>query len=323
MGSAVGSAVGSVRTLTPMTADYLHDGPDRPPAQPARRRLARGEAAAWPPGGLADIRTPALARWVRDWEWWRTQPEAARAPAHWALHHACLEKLDTLGEVLAGCGRDRSVPEEIADSRLAAVVAEARAGDVTAARLALQRVLPALLRRACRRARLGRRTMGDILDDLLCSAWLCIVDYPLERRPVKIAVNVVRDAEYRVYGYVPIVERNSVLMPVEEMPERPARIDGQPEDARTEAAPQLFDTIVDAVAEGFPIDDARLLAELFVYGVPVDDMAARDGVSPRAVRYRRSTALKQLTRWFRPTPSETSRHPRPAGHDRPDPVTTP
>jgi hypothetical protein len=249
---------------------------------------------------------------VRDWDWWRTDPAALRAPEQWAGRHPCLEGLGTLGEVLAGCGRDPSVPEKIADARLAAVVAEARTGDATAARLAVQRVLPALLRRACRRARLGRRSMGDILDDLLTSAWLCVVDYPLERRPVKIAVNIVRDAEYRVFGYVPITERVSVLMPVEDMPERPARIDGQPEESTAEPAAQLFEVLMDAVAEGFPVEDARLLAELFVYGMAVEDLAAREQVSPRAIRYRRSTALKHLARWFGLTSPLTGRQPRPA-----------
>lgn len=299
MGFRVGFAVGSVLTLTCMTADYVPEDAGPAPVPRSRATNANSSTTAWPPPrGVADIRTPALARWVRDWDWWRADPAAERAPAQWAARHPCLAGLDTLGEVLAGCGRDPNVTEEMADARLAAVVAEARAGDQTAARLAVQRVLPALLRRACRRARLGRRPLGDVLDDMLTSAWLCVVDYPLERRPVKIAVNLVRDAEYRVYGYVPIVERNSVLMPVEEIPERLAHLDGRPEETSTDPAVQLFDLLVEAVANGFETDDARLLAELFVYGMSIEDMAAREGVSPRAIRYRRSTALKHLARWF-------------------------
>ena len=41
----------------------------------------------------------------------------------------------------------------------------------------------------------GRPTT-ELFDDLVANAWLVIRGFPIERRPAKIAVNVLRDAEY-------------------------------------------------------------------------------------------------------------------------------
>jgi len=240
-----------------------------------------------------------LARLTHDWEWWQATPAAAAAPARWQERHPCLAGLGTLADVLAGCGRDRTVAQEVADARLAAVVAEARAGDQVAARVALQRVLPGLVRRAAARARLTRHPLGEILDDLVTSAWLIIVEYPLENRPVKIAVNILMDAEYRLYGYLPVMRRNTVLVPTrEQLPERPARMDGTPLDTPPNAAIQLHEVLLEAAAAGFSVPTARLIAELYVYGATIAEVAAREGVTDRAIRYRRSAALARLARWL-------------------------
>jgi len=284
----VKAAVTSVSTLPYMT-----------PSDTAAERITRDDQPADGGGanaGAAGIRTQALTRWTREWEWWRTQPGGRVAVSRWGQRHPCLAGLHTLEDVLAGCGRDRAVPEPVADKRLAAVVAEARAGDRTATRLVLQRVMPALVHRAGSRARLSRQPLGAVLEDLLASAWLVIAEYPLERRPTKIAVNIIRDAEYRIYGYVPVSVRRSVLVPPEKLPERSTRVGGVATDEPEQALGQLSHVLVEAVRQGFPGADARLLAELFVFGLPVVDIARRDGVSQRWVRSRRQRALERLAR---------------------------
>ena len=60
--------------------------------------------------------------------------------------------------------------------------------DALAARIVLQRILPAL-------AGLARRGAGtwadrqDLLDELVANAWLRIRSYPVERRPHRVAAN--------------------------------------------------------------------------------------------------------------------------------------
>src|SRR5215204_1762111 len=108
------------------------------------RTASRADAAVSPPGVIE------IAQWPAEWEGWLTRAEAAPAVNRWARRHPCLAGLTTLPEVLAACGRDRRVPEDLADARLAAVVSEARRGDRVAARLVLERVLPGLNRRALR-----------------------------------------------------------------------------------------------------------------------------------------------------------------------------
>jgi DNA-directed RNA polymerase specialized sigma24 family protein len=284
----VKAAVTSVLTLSHMTASDT--AAER--ITPDDQRAKTGGADA----GAAGIRTQALARWSREWEWWRTQPSGRIAVSRWGKRHPCLAGLNTLEDVLAGCGRDRAVSEPVADERLAAVVAEARTGDRTATRLVLQRVLPALAHRAGSRARLSRQPLGAVLEDMLASAWLVIAEYPLERRPAKIAVNIIRDAEYRIYGYVPVSVRRSVLVPPEKLPERSTRVGGVAADEPEQALGQLSQVLVEAVRQGFPSADARLLGELFVFGLPVVEIARRDGVSQRWVRSRRQRALERLAR---------------------------
>ncbi len=47
---------------------------------------------------------------------------------------------------------------------------------------------------------------GDEKEDLV------IATYPVERRPVKIVANVIRDATHSVAGYVPVIDWNTMLL---------------------------------------------------------------------------------------------------------------
>jgi DNA-directed RNA polymerase specialized sigma24 family protein len=238
-----------------------------------------------------------VTRWSEDWEWWRTRSASFSAVASWQERHACLAGAKSPQDVLEACGADRMIPMELADRRLAAVVAEARTGDPVAARLALQRVFPGLVTRASHRASIHRRPIDGVLEELMASAWLVISEFPLDRRPVKIAVNIIRDAEYRLYGYVPVTARNTIPMQAEDLPQslppgvsHGSSFGGDPQD-RLGEAPRM---LLDAVQEGFPADDARLLAQLFVFDLTVTEIAAADGVSTRRVRARRKSALERL-----------------------------
>jgi hypothetical protein len=246
------------------------------------------------PGRAGPIRSAVLARWAADWDRWRSSPAAASAVARWRAVHGCLAGFRDVEEVLAGCGRDRSVPDAVADARLAALVAEARAGDRAAARLVLERVMPGLVRAASRQARVWRLSFGQVLDDLAAAAWVQIVRYPLARRPVKVAVNILRDAQYDLFGYVPATVRATVPAAPETLPVGPAGLSGAPVDADEPAAVELLEVLASAVRAGLPQEDGRLLAELLVFGLTPEHLGARDGLSPRTVRWRRRAAIGRL-----------------------------
>ena len=249
--------------------------------------------------------TESVSRWNAEWNAWCAQSTSRTAVARWANRHSCLAGLTGLEEILAACGEDRLVPQDVADQRLAAVVSEARNGDTCAARVALHRVFPALVHRAAARAWSDGRPLGLVLDDLMGAAWLVIVDYPLQRRPVKIAVNVVRDAENRVFGYIPAIVRNAVRGSVEDLPDRMLAhaltgpsVEGDPQDS-INVVPKL---LLDAVGPDFSVRDARLLAQLFLSELSTNEIAEAEGCSSRYVRMRRQWALDRLAAQLGPDP---------------------
>jgi hypothetical protein len=133
-----------------------------------------------------------------------------------------------------------------------------------------------------------------VLGELVAVAWLVIAEYPLARRPVKVAANIVRDAEYRLYGYVPATVRTSRPAAPDALPVPHAGPDGSPTDREIPPSVELLELLADAVHAGFPRTDAMLLAELCVAGLSPSVLAARDGVTVRTVRSRRRLALTRL-----------------------------
>jgi hypothetical protein len=251
-----------------------------------------GEQAETAPRGTG--RTAALARWKTEWERWRVSPAAADGLARWRSRHEGLAGFASVDDLVRGCGRDRSVPREVADARLATLVSEARDGDQAAARVVLERLMPALVRAATLRAMRSTQPFGPLLDDMVAAAWLRIVDYPLASRPIKIAGNIVADANYRVFGYVPLAARSTDLLPPDELPVGLAGLAGQPVEVGVDPGLRVLRLLTDAAQGGLPVADARLLAELVVCGRTPEQIAARDGVTSRAVRYRRQAAMARL-----------------------------
>ena len=100
-----------------------------------------------------------------------------------------------LTDLLAACGGDRGLDWDVADATLAQVVAAGLEGRSLAVRVTLQRVLGALVAISVRR-RSDRDSRVVLFDDLCANAWLVIANYPLARRPRRIAANISRDAEY-------------------------------------------------------------------------------------------------------------------------------
>ncbi len=236
-----------------------------------------------------------VLRWFTEWDAWKDRPEVAARVSSWQQRRAYMAMLRTPDEIVAGCGRDRTVPPLVADRRMAALVEEARYGDQVAARILLQRVLPALIARSGVRARRGHASFGTLLAGYTSAAWIAILTYPLDRRPVKIAANIVYEAEHELFGRPPLIDRRTVpavdigaVLPL-------ARLDGRPVDAPDDPLIEVVDVLARARRNGLAESAVRLLVELAVEGRTEREIALRTGVTERAVRGRRQRAVVQLT----------------------------
>lgn len=260
-------------------------------------------------------RTATLQRWQRDWERWSAGAEAADGLRRWAADPVLATHCTSVAGLLAACGRDRAVAVPVADGRLAALVAYARVGDRAAARVVLERVMPALTVRAAERARraggaavpgaaVEGSAFGEVLAELVGAAWLVIGTFPLDRRPRKIAVNVVWDAVSRVFGYRPLTERSTVYLDL--LPDVAVGLDGRPAGGwpRGGSCAELLAVLADGRDGGVRPAHLRLLAELTIVGRTQTQVAARAGISDRGVRLRRDAAVRALQAAVLPVPRQ-------------------
>lgn len=174
----------------------------------------------------------------------------------------------------------RGVSPEHAD-RVLAALARLAPDDEWAARLLLQLLLPGC-KALVRRYPFGDRDERAAL--VIGIAYDRIRTYPYERRPARIAANVLLDVRQRVLRH---------LAPVREVPwaEVPERVASVPAPA------DRWDILAWAVAQGH-LDPAaaRLVALTRIAGVPVADLAAAEGTKEQTLRRRRLRAEARLRR---------------------------
>ena len=115
-----------------------------------------------------------------DQEWRELVGMHPEAVMGWAVRHAVLAPYHSLDDVL-------SAARQPSDAVLAALLAEVSAGDRLAGRVVLQALVGRIARMAQRDPRSG-------IDDYLGALWQVINNYPLARRPVRIAANLSMDA---------------------------------------------------------------------------------------------------------------------------------
>jgi hypothetical protein len=175
--------------------------------------------------------------------------------------------------------------DDEADQQLASLVGRA-ATDPVMARLVLQRLMPGLLSVAKRRANLAPGTFSEILHDLVANAWIAVCTYPLERRPRKVAANLVRDIEYNTFTQQSRLRRVATDV-VADLPERSAA-------RHTNPGEDVITVLADARNAGANPDGLRLLGELAVAGHSVGELAESYGVSPRTILNRRLAAVADL-----------------------------
>jgi hypothetical protein len=178
-----------------------------------------------------------------------------------------------------------------ADRVLLALVRRAVAGDDLAARVLLQLLLPGT------RA-LARRwwALGDA-DERAAAAVTAVYHrirhYPIERRPGRIAANVLLDAAHELRRAVPKL----LATPSADPAAQAALLDRARTVHRSVEHPavELTEVLADAVAAGIVgRDDAELIARSRIGGQRVADIAQHRGLRPRTLWDRRQRAEDAL-----------------------------
>jgi DNA-directed RNA polymerase specialized sigma24 family protein len=251
-------------------------------------------------GAGAKDPVPVL-RLEREWEALARGQELRACLARWQLAEPDLVGLASPPALLrflhrAGENLDRK------DAVLAALLRRARV-EPLAARFLLQALLPGLKTLAGGLVRAGW-TRDEAWEQLLAAAWERIRVYPLERRPKRIAANLLRDSR-------------KTLSTERKRERRHGDAAGLSPDAEPLAAVGLEPTVraveaplYRAVAAGaLSAEEAELVLVTRVEGVPLDVVAGWLGCSYNAAKIRRQWAERRLLLYlgYRLDPKSRSR----------------
>lgn len=169
------------------------------------------------------------------------------------------------------------------DAVLGALLAQARS-EPLAGRVVLKTILPGL-KRIAERTILDPDDRHELWQHLLISAWETIRTYPLERRPSRIAANLLLDTRRKALDRF-VYESARLADPLDEQAE-------EVEDLRAEA--DVEEPLVRAIAAGvLTDDDAELILRTRVDGVSLAVLAAETGTAYDAMRLRRRRAELRL-----------------------------
>jgi DNA-binding CsgD family transcriptional regulator len=229
---------------------------------------------------------------LTDWRRISQRPGFVERVRAWRLpiDDASVEDPDLL---LAAVGMNGSATDSVADAALLALVRIA-ADDALAARVVLQRVLPGLVAIARRRGGAFSSDQRRAFDEVLAAAWEVIRTYPCERRPAKIASNIVRDSEYHAFvrtrRLLSATEQPTSHLVLESDASTAANDEGVAAIERRDEVATLLER---ARAAGM---DPRHLAVVrgFAEGRSTDELAERYDVSSRTIRYWRTAAMARL-----------------------------
>lgn len=155
--------------------------------------------------------------------------------------------------------------------------------DRRAARVLLQLVLPGC-KALVRCHPIGERRERSAL--VAAAAWERIRTYPIERRPTKVAANVIADVRHRLLR----TTRAATWTPIERVPERLLPLVSGPERA-TEAIGLLAAAVRTGVIDH---ESARLVLLTRVVGVEMAEISKVEGTSQQTLRRRRLRAEARL-----------------------------
>jgi DNA-directed RNA polymerase specialized sigma24 family protein len=219
-------------------------------------------------------------------EWDRLAPDRGIA-ALWASRHGVLAACVDLNDVLVAITREP-------DAALGALLTEVARDDRLAARTVLQAMLGKLVRMSC------VDEHGPV-DDYVGAMWLRILDYPLARRPRKIAANLALDTLKQVKAEQRLDLRHEIWpWPPGRRLDELHELAGQREttDHQAHLAELTGDAVLD-LAVGIGLLDPkarRLLESVYADGLSGEAAAQRHGTSAGSIRVRCSRAVRHLAR---------------------------
>jgi DNA-directed RNA polymerase specialized sigma24 family protein len=212
----------------------------------------------------------------------------------WRRSEPALTRFSNPQQLVAFLWDERVSPLE-KDLLLAALLRIA-ISDALAVRVVMQAMLPGLKGLASRLLHRSPERGGSVLEReelwqvLFCSLLERIASYPLERRPRKIAANLLLDT---LHATVAVQKQESAargLVPLADLREDELV---SPEEALEGA--DVEEPLRRAVAAGaITRSEAGLILETEVDGVALAEVAARLGVSYNAVKVRRQRAERRL-----------------------------
>lgn len=227
---------------------------------------------------------PVIRHLVEEWSMMSTRNQNLRQINGWGLPGIPIDNLD---DVLVRAGFGTGITDSNGDQYLLQIVRLA-AHDELAARIVLQRILPPLLAIARRRGRIVRGGINEALTETLSHAWELIRTYPVERRPAKVAANLVRDAEY--FAFVRDARKRTVAVDIRPADELERLAEPQQESS---ASDELWRLLYEADQKGMTpkrLDVLRRLAN----GESFELVAADYGVAIRTVRTWRKEGITEL-----------------------------
>ena len=252
------------------------------------------DTAALPEPGIRRFASPLAAGFLAEWERLRASASVHHRVAAWELPGGPVEVSErrALDDVLARTGFLAERCEDGGDQALLALVRLA-AHDDLAARVVLQRILPALVAVARRRGPIAGGPQAAF-EELVATAWIAIRTYPVERRPRKVAANLVRDAEYGAFVRPQRLRSadERVGLPAHAL-QTEAALDGGPVGRRPDPGTEVAELLATADPARFDEQD-RAFVQAFLEGADTVGLATRFAVSERTVRNRRRQVASRL-----------------------------
>ncbi len=194
----------------------------------------------------------------------------------------------TLGELHAWV---RSADRSEADRVMAPLAERAAAGSESAARVLLQLLLPGTCRLAASWWALG--DAEERASAAVTAVYQRIRNYPIDRRPTKVAANILLDAGQDLWRAAKKLnaERTRVVCV------DPGAVMAPRRHVEPHPADELAEAIHDAVAAGhIAAGDAELIVATRIEGRRLADLAIERGAKLRTLQWRRQVAEAVLAR---------------------------
>lgn len=226
---------------------------------------------------------------VDEWDRMARRRSSLQTANSWCIVTHEIEHLDQL-LVAAGFGAEKM--HDDGDHILWHLVVLAET-DRLAARIVMQRIMPALFAIAKRRSRILPGGMPEAIGEVMPAAWLTIRTFPHQRRTRKIAANLALDTEYHAFV------RDARLKRVEEIPMQPDVIGRHGEPPQQPVVDlELAEVLGEAASRG--VDSAMIhLLRQFGNGKSSEMLGIESGWSARTIRNHRVAAIAAVKQALR------------------------